>query len=277
MHVFLTSLKQYSWLFGIGGVAGAIIALARWRWDKRRLEKARLSNEGTQTAKAIAAGDMIGSPVTTARNVTQHFHLQSPGPMDRTTNASPAMEATLPSAELEPNLACVSTPKICLHEDSFVFVESGLGQYSAFVAVIANRPAVGRVGVAPVRGIRAQIIYREADREIYSGFGAWVEQFSNGVDFAAAGSQRLILVTEYDPMPMVVFGMTNSRPRDVPSRPWSAIKYVLENSPQNQTLVLQEPLIEIEVTLLNEAGHVFGRFVFKYEKKPDGTINVSLV
>jgi len=240
------------------------------------LEKAH-PNETTQTAKAITGGDMIASPVTTAQNVTQHFHVQSHESMDRTTNASTKAEATLPSAALEPNLTCVSAPRMRLHADRFLFVESGQGTYLAVVAFIANRPAVGRAGVAPVRGIRAQIIYRNAGREIYSGFGAWVGEFSNRVDFVAAGSQRLILLTEDDTVPNFVFGMTNPRPDDVPSRPWSAIKYVLENSPQNDTSLFLEPLVEIDVTLLNDAGRVFGRFVFKCEKKSDGTINVSVI
>lgn len=180
---------------------------------------------------------------------------------------------------LEHNLVCINTSETALYmTNPFVYVDSdnipeGAPRFSRLgsIASIANRPAAGSRGVTPVSGVRAHIVYRNGQQEVYSGYGAWVGYFSNRVEFPPAATQKLIVVCSGDlSEDGVVFGMTNPRSRSVPSRPFSAMRRVLENSPANHMLVLKDPVLEIEVTLLNDEGFVLGHFNLKYERSDDG-------
>jgi hypothetical protein len=174
---------------------------------------------------------------------------------------------------------CSNTYEAPLYEGGpFTYIDSerqptGIARLSRIggIACIANRPAAGSRGVAPVSGVRAHIVYRNAQREVYSGFGAWVGCFSNRIEFPPAATQKLIVVCSGSiSEPGIVFGMTNPRSRSVPSRPFSAMRRVLESSPVNHMLVLEDPVLEIEITLLNDEGLVLGRFNLKYERSKDG-------
>lgn len=215
------------------------------------------------------------------------IHAAVPGPSlppQRSSIPDPASAAPLQQRtakpKLEPNLVCVSTPTMHLcQENSFVFLDAkdsawqGPGDV-AVVAIIANRPFFGSPGVAPVHGVKAQIIYRDGEQEIYSGFGAWVGHFSNKADFPPAQTQKLIIATTSTHQPGAVFGMTNPRSYSLPSHPWSATKQVFENSPPNDMPVLKHDAHDIEVTLL-DGGHVLRTFIFKYERNGDGTFRLS--
>ncbi len=217
--------------------------------------------------------------ITFAPVITQTANpvvLQNPAPPVQ----PPTMKSETPKPELKPNLVCVSTPTVHLHqENSFVFSDStsdlAVQQQSlAVVALIANRPAAGRPGVAAVYGVKAQVICRNSEQEVYSGFGAWVDHFSNIADFPPAQSQKLILVTQNGRLPGLVFGMTNPRSYQLPPRPWSATRQVFENSPPNDMPVLTDGALDIEVTLLDD-GHILGTFIFRYERNDDGSFKIS--
>ena len=227
----------------------------------------------------------VGPAAPTAPSITfAPVITQNANPVVLQNQAAPVPPPTAkpetPKLELEPNFICVGTPTVHLHQqNSFVFSDSTrhlmVQQRSlAVVALIANRPAAGRPGVAPVYGVKAQIICRNAEQEVYSGFGAWVRHFSNMADFPPAQSQQLILVTQNERFPGLVFGMTNPRSYQVPSRPWSATRRVLETSPENEMPVLTDRALDIEVTLLDE-GHILGTYIFRYERSDDGGFKVN--
>ena len=177
-----------------------------------------------------------------------------------------------PPAELTPNMVCVGIRTVQLFQ-STSFVYSEAGEYGvagdpAVIILLANRPASGQPGVAEAAGVKAQIVFRNPGGEIHSGFGAWVDHFSNTVDFSPGQLLKLILLSQSARIPGIVFGMTNSRSWNLPSRPWAAVRDTFERSPVNKMTVLGEAPIEIEITLL-EDGRVLGVFSFAYSGQGD--------
>lgn len=255
-------LQPYAWavkyVWMVWAVAGVVWLIA-WLVTKNR----------TDVAPAVPA--ITFAPVIT----------QTANPVVLQSQISPQEITSRPTtakSELEPNLVCVSTPTMRLYqENSFVFRDArdSMAQGSpAVVAIIANRPASGRPGVAAVYGVKAQIICRNAEHELYSGFGAWVDHFSNMADFPPAQLHKLIILIQDGHPSGLVFGMTNPRSYPLPSHPWSATKSVFENSPPNDMPVLKGDALAIEVTLF-DGGRILGTFIFKYERREDGTLNLN--
>lgn len=270
--------RNKEWLFS--GAAVSALAVVWWVVKK-------IVNPKHEAPPSVASNSITQSPMITIAptfNVSQGSRQEEKTPPIPSTRTTPSPEVSLQQRtakpKLEPNLVCVSTPTMHLcQENSFVFLDAkdsaweGTGDV-AVVAIIANRPSFGSPGVAPVHGVKAQIICRDGEQEIYSGFGAWVGHFSNEADFPPAQTQKLIIATTSTRQPGPVFGMTNPRSYSLPSRPWSATKQVFENSPPNDMPVLKHDVHDIEVTLL-DGGRVLRTFIFKYERNEDGTFKLS--
>ncbi len=190
-----------------------------------------------------------------------------------------AVQQTRATKERQPSLVYVSTSQMRVHENFGALIDArskGIEGNAATVAVIANRPAAGGKEVTPLYGIRAHIVYKNGDHEIHQGYGQWVGSFSNRVNFAAAESQKLVLVYEYGPMPGMVFGVVNPRNNDVPRHPFTAKRYVLEHAQPNNTVALTDQELDIEITLYDE-GLVISVFNLKYERAEDGTYKITRV
>lgn len=271
MWHWLAQNKQ--WVFS---GAGLTVLAVLWWLAKRLALTARPSSPNTNNS--ITQAPVIN--VSPTFNVSQAAR---PVPSLSTTSSGGVPPRELPSREetakreFEPNLVCVKTFTTHLYAtDPFVFRDardSPVQGDAALVVVIANRPVAGR-GVATVYSVKAQIICRSGNQEIYSGLGAWIDHFSNAVDFPPAQSQKLIIAITNARLPGLVFGMTNPRSYRVPSRPWSAVRNVLENSPLNDMPVLKDDVLEFEVTLLDK-GIVLGTLVFTYERSADGTFKLT--
>jgi hypothetical protein len=166
-----------------------------------------------------------------------------------------------------------------LLEQMYVFRDAraaGLPGNRAIVAAIANRVSPGQNEVAAAFQVRAHIIFRRGDHEVYSGFGAWVDCFSQRADFVQGGLQKLIIVSENGPMPGLVFGVTNPRDYSLPTRRVRALQHRLENSRRNNMTVLTDNSLDIEITLY-EGSSVRATFSLKYERVEDGTYKITRV
>jgi len=256
LAVWPQKLQSYSWAvkyIWICWMLGLIVWILVWRFAK----------EGRSAVPAASAIP----PITFAPVITQNANPVVVQNQLAPEQLPPQRGMTQP--ELEPNIVCIGTETIrMLQSDSYTFNSARdaqiRGEFVVGIAAIANRPAPRSAGVAPVRGISAQLIYRNDKHEVYSGLGAWSGQFSNNVDFLPAQSHKLIIVLQSERLPGLVFGMTNPRPYRLPSR-WPALKNALENSPYNDMRVITDPVFDIEATLLAN-GRVLGIFLFKCER-----------
>lgn len=267
LAIWPQKLQPYAWAMKYVWLAwAAAVVLLAVMWLAAR------NSNAVAAAAAPASSQITFAPVitqTTNQMVTQGNASPQSGPR----------RVAVQQSDLEPNLVGIGTETIRMYQPiSYVFSnarDAGVrGEFLAGVAIIANRPSVGRPGVASAQGVIAQLIYRTNDREIYSGFGSWADQFSNRSDFPPAQAHRLIIVIQDERFPGIVFGVTNPRSHKLPSR-WPAMKNVFENSPPNDMTVIPEPAFEIEITLL-EKGRVLGVLLYRCERDyENGTFKLT--
>lgn len=129
--------------------------------------------------------------------------------------------------------------------------------------------------LAPVYGVSAQIIFRNATEEVYQGFGAWVGHFQNRVNFSPAGQQKLVIAVldEHGPAPCV-HAVTNPRSAPLPHRARARIQ-VLQQTQALAYRLLTDAVLDVEVTLLDGAGHLLRRVNLKYEREESGVFKLS--
>ena len=72
-----------------------------------------------------------------------------------------------------------------------VLTKSENGEDAALL-LVANDAA--GAGAGSINGVRAQVVFRDGDNEVYGGFGTWLDEFRNVVDFRSGKRRELVVL-----------------------------------------------------------------------------------
>lgn len=142
----------------------------------------------------------------------------------------------------------------------------------AGVAVITNRAGAGGVGYASL--VKAQMIfYDELGNECFHGIGAWLNCFSNKVDFPPGSSNKLLIALDIDKPSVGI--ISNTREHSLPHQTRLRIK-TLEAASHISPEKLPLPLV-CEISLLSVKGEILGSFAVAINRGFDDELELMEV
>jgi hypothetical protein len=170
---------------------------------------------------------------------------------------------------------------ICTKLENAMLVPSGGGIWGeqnmprairAGVAVITNRAGAQGVGYASL--VKAQkVFYDELGNECFHGIGAWLNCFSNKVDFPPGSSHKLLVALDIDKPNVGI--ISNEREHPLPSQTRVRIK-MLEAASHISPEKLPLPLV-CEISLLGLNGHTLGSFAVAINRGVDDALDLMEV
>jgi len=242
-------------LFG----AGALLVFVTLFLAQKKTEPPSASQNTQSTSDSLKQSQaQNANPVAIGRYEEHHHRYPPPVAADQ---------------QLHPNLRFVKPTKSRIESRAFgpeVLTKSENGEDAAGL-LVANDAA--GAGAGRVNGVRAQIVFRDNDNEVYGGFGAWLDEFKNSVDFPPGKRRELVVAVRQGDGN--IYAVTNPRERALSTRRVREFVRALENAPPLEYRLLPDKDLSVAVTLIDSDGAVLREKQFNYERRDDGDFRLT--
>lgn len=226
---------------------------------RRRLEalESKRSN-GDSSASVTGSGN---SSISGSGNATVNNYLGSP------PQAPPKTEEKRPA-----NIICtgVSSARI---------VEDGIGQlvdtegypHNSVMAIIANDAVKGS---GEATGVIAQVVFRDGNREVARGYGAWLNAYSRYASFPPGKVHTLVLARSSSVGVEAIFNPRDAAPIFTSSARYR--RWLMQPHPSLQYRLLGDKPLQVEVSLVDGRGTLLRTLLISCQIDNSGQLQLAL-